>query len=247
MRPTVSYWEAGERTPGLEDLLRLSAVLGRPADFFMPEHPDREPIPPAAIFRAEASRLAGVDLGPQIDRLIKDATEIPRPRPRFRPRSRRPGEVADELLAASRTSRPPVDVERLAAQCGVRVAKRRFSSDALSGFLLSLPDGPVIGANARHSPVRQRFTIGHELGHLLLGHHADYHVDLDSPVATGDPPGYDWRSERSANTFSASLLMPERFLRTEVKEHPPDVQTLAARYEVSQEAMAIRLAALGLT
>lgn len=246
-RPTISYWEVGERTPGLDDLLRLSVELDRTPDYFMPQVPEREPTPTTAIFRAEATRLAGVDLGPEIDRLIKQAGRLPRPPIRFRPSSRRAEDVAQELLTTSRVSKPPIDVQPLAARCGVRVVRRRFSSDALSGFLVTLADGPVIGANARHALVRQRFTIAHELGHLLLGHHADYHLDLDSPVATGDPPGYDWRSERAANTFSANLLMPERFLHTDVRRKPADIQALAARYNVSHEAMAIRLAALDLT
>jgi Zn-dependent peptidase ImmA (M78 family) len=37
----------------------------------------------------------------------------------------------------------------------------------LSGFLYRDKGQAVIGVNTRHHPVRQNFTIGHELGHFF--------------------------------------------------------------------------------
>jgi Zn-dependent peptidase ImmA (M78 family) len=35
-----------------------------------------------------------------------------------------------------------------------------------------------MGVNDVQSEYRQRFTIGHELGHYLLYHHEHFHIDL---------------------------------------------------------------------
>jgi hypothetical protein len=59
---------------------------------------------------------------------------------------------------------------------------------------LILDEGAVIGVNDVQSEYRQRFTIGHELGHYLLDHHERFHIDLGPHVQHGDPPGYDWQS-----------------------------------------------------
>lgn len=122
-----------------------------------------------------------------------------------------------------------------------------FSTDALSGFALNQDGGPVIAVNRGQSRGRQRFTVAHELGHLLLSHHADFHIDLISSVAAGEPPGFDWRHERAANTFAASLLMPAGMVRDDWLAADQNAAELATRrYQVSQEAMGIRLAVLGL-
>jgi Zn-dependent peptidase ImmA (M78 family) len=111
----------------------------------------------------------------------------------------------------------------------------------VSGFLAHLVDGPLVAANSQQSAGRQRFTLAHELGHVALSHHADFHVDLAHPVSAGEPPGYDWRQERAANTFAANLLMPAGWIRNDRVAEKLSVGKLAARYGVSGEAMGIRL------
>jgi IrrE N-terminal-like domain len=59
--------------------------------------------------------------------------------------------------------------------------------------------------NDAQSEYRQRFTIGHELGHYLLYHHEHFHIDLGPNVQHGDPPGYDWQSERPTSLPLTSL------------------------------------------
>jgi len=75
----------------------------------------------------------------------------------------------------------------------------------------------AIGVNKKHSAVRQRFTIAHELG----------------------------QSERGANDFAAELLMPSDFVRPAF-EKSPSVSALAPTFEVSELAMGYRLLNLGL-
>lgn len=114
-------------------------------------------------------------------------------------------------------------------------------SDGLSGLVFEFDDGAVIAVNARHHANRMRFSVGHELGHYLLGHHDRFHID----VGDSDDPGFDWQVERLANQFAAEVLMPRRL----VMEHfqlIQDAYLLAGRFQVSELAMGYRLVNLGL-
>ncbi len=247
---TLSNWESGGRMPGLDDLLELGEALDRPPSFFMPRRPsvDEGSSPASLVLRAEASQLAGADLGPSVDAVMERAGAMSAPDRRFFAHTQEPAALAEELLSVSRTAEPPVPVNDLAAVCGARVIDDlEFSTDALSGFVLHQDDGPVIAANTKQPRGRRRFTVAHERGHLLLNHHADFHIDLVSSVASGEPPGFDWRHERAANSFAASLLMPAGMVRDDWLDGHQDAAWLATRrYKVSQEAMGIRLAVLGL-
>jgi Zn-dependent peptidase ImmA (M78 family) len=139
---------------------------------------------------------------------------------------------------------PPVDVEHLAEMCGAHLVRRQFD-DALSGLVIKLEARALIAVNARHSTGRQRFTIGHELGHLLLGHHDRFHIDLGPTAEHGNPPGHDWRNERAANDFAAELLMPTTLVH-EAFERSESISDLAQLFEVSEIAMGYRLANLHL-
>ena len=247
-RAAVSLWEAGERMPSVDDLLAVAAVLDRPVEFFLPSPADEPTRETAAVsLRAVAVQLSGTKVGSEVARAIREVEKDPAPTGSFRPRSRDPIESAQELLSAMRATRPPIDVDHAADICGVGVIRQHFSSDALSGFLLHLGDRRTIGVNALHSDGRQRFTLAHELGHLVLGHHADFHIDLFSPVSAGDPPEYDWRHERAANTFAANLLMPAGMVQRDRVEGKQSLTSMARRYQVSEEAMGIRLTSLGLS
>ena len=122
-----------------------------------------------------------------------------------------------------------------------------------------LPEGPVIGVNALHASVRQRFTIAHEIGHLVL--HEDP-VFVDRMYLAPSPskrPAYlrDARSSQAtdvqeieANKFAAALLMPPSMIREALDEVsvPVDgegIETLANLFDVSSQSMGFRLLNLG--
>ncbi len=143
----------------------------------------------------------------------------------------------------------------------MQVRREPFKGD-VSGALLRDEHRTVIGVNALHPDTRQRFTIAHELGHLVLhtGHpvhydRAPFRINLRNAVSSEarDP------EEIEANRFAAELLMPEAMLKRDLLEQDipgldvsdehalETVRWLADRYKVSVQAMAIRLATLGLT
>lgn len=104
------------------------------------------------------------------------------------------------------------------------------SSDAVK--LIVLAASPV--------PGRQRFTLAHELGHLLAGDDQGVHLDRDvfDPAQRRDP------SEMRANAFAASLLMPEDVLREAVGSMgltDAGFAELACRLVISPSTLAYRL------
>lgn len=91
---------------------------------------------------------------------------------------------------------------------------------------------------------RKRFTLAHELGHILWGDaHDRILTEVVSPGAETD------YAEKRANAFAGAFLMPEVSVSEFVAERPIDehlFHELVMRYRVSPSAMAARLAQLGL-
>jgi Zn-dependent peptidase ImmA (M78 family) len=164
---------------------------------------------------------------------------------------------AEQLVTELDLKRPAIDVERVARHLGARVVPMRLS-DA-SGLLITQPGVvPCIVVNQTEHEHRQRFTIAHELGHLVMKHHfqntENVHVDRghvisfrnDSSAAGTDP------REIEANQFAAVLLMPAAIVKREAAKlaagplREDEVERLAKRFKVSVQAMTIRLNALGL-
>jgi Zn-dependent peptidase ImmA (M78 family) len=164
-------------------------------------------------------------------------------------------ELVFKLLRENDVLRPPVPVERIAKACGALVRKEGVDDD-VSGFLYRNPQSKlaVIGANRLQHPNRQRFTVAHELGHLLLHSGDDVHVDKGFSVKKRDErsaKGVDVE-EMEANLFAAELLMPLNFLDHDLKQvgaldlqDEEKVSQLAQVYRVSNQAMAVRLTNLG--
>ena len=161
---------------------------------------------------------------------------------------------AREILTAGKVSGPPVPVEQLAEQVAHAQIRREPFEGKLSGMVHRRRDGRVIiGVNSEHSDFRQRFTIAHELGHLLL--HSDQHLHIDEafPIGLRDEISslaIDVR-EIEANQFAAELLMPFDMLKSyvadmeiDIADDDKNIARLADIFQVSRQAMTIRLTRL---
>lgn len=153
---------------------------------------------------------------------------------------------AIELLEEAWDGELPVDPVRIAKSLGVEVLDVSLKKD-VSGALVKKEEetDPSILLNAEDSRTRKRFTCAHELGHYILRsaeptpryEYVDYR-DQNSSTGTVE-------EERYANSFAASLLMPEVAVKALYEPGMPPFR-LAKRFGVSPEAMANRLDNLGL-
>jgi Zn-dependent peptidase ImmA (M78 family) len=160
-------------------------------------------------------------------------------------------EQARALVEKLGLKAPPVPVEKLAKALGVKVEYNPFD-DELSGMAFLRDGKPVIGVNANHHPNRQRFTIAHELGHILL-----HRSRLDAAVLIDKNKNFIPRDaisaegtdpvEVEANAFASELLMPVKLVRQVLSESTRDLHddeyliALAKRFRVSLAAFQFRL------
>lgn len=150
----------------------------------------------------------------------------------------------------------PVQVEQIALRLGLQV-EHALLGDEVSGLLVIQDENGMIGVNASHAPVRQRFTIAHEIGHFLL-HRKQMPVFIDKQFFkpyfaafrdSSSAAGED-RLEIEANAFAAALLMPATFVRSAIAElrvniaDDEAIDELAKRFLVSRQAMTFRVANL---
>ncbi len=169
----------------------------------------------------------------------------------------RPEEAARQLLLEHGVLRAPVPVDKLARALGARLSFQPADDDDVSGMLYRDGTRTIIGVNAAHAKTRQRFTIAHEIGHLIL--HPGRPIILDKLVRVNLRDSASGRASDSeeiqANQFAASLLMPRDLVLTEVRgllarrarlSEEDFIQTLASRFDVSPEAMGYRLTNLGI-
>ncbi|WP_344052050.1 XRE family transcriptional regulator [Planotetraspora silvatica] len=150
----------------------------------------------------------------------------------------------------------------LARSGGIDPCRRRDLSEVIEDLfgvdvaIVRLPDGfdglayadeqtrlMVIGTS--EVPARQRFTIAHELAHLLTGDNQGLHLDAD----LHDSVHKQQPSEIRANAFAAEFLLPAEILREEdarLTWSETAFAKLACRFWVSPSTLAWRLFNLGL-
>lgn len=118
------------------------------------------------------------------------------------------GRDADEIARAVRqrwsVPRGPVeDMTKLAEDAGIIVITLDFGSELIDGFCQYAADGvpPLVFLNAAQPKDRLRFSLAHEVGHLIMHH-------------TPHP-----QQEVEANRFASEFLMPSREIRSDFDGH----------------------------
>lgn len=166
---------------------------------------------------------------------------------------------ANGVLMSADAFRSPVDVGRVAEKLGAQIHYESLE-DELSGMLVVQGSKKHILVNASHHSNRQRFTIAHEIGHLVLHHSSGDQVFVDTKLVVYQRAGCAGASnylmagstttpeqEREANIFAASLLMPRALLSEFIERKNLDladefdIALLAVAFGVSEQAMSIRL------
>lgn len=141
---------------------------------------------------------------------------------------------------------PPVDVLKLARSLA-DTKQLQFpdwaSADGLTLNLKVPNQRPLIVVNQRINEFRQRFTLAHEIGHVIIPWHIGDIVD-DLNAANNSTNSRYRRLEAEANRFAAELLMPSDWTEricNEVEHLRGAVITVAEVAQVSLAASALRV------
>jgi hypothetical protein len=148
---------------------------------------------------------------------------------------------AERLLQSLGVTEPEeIDLEAVAWHTGVVKVKYR-ELDGCEARIVGLGDKAIITVDRRPIPQRRRFSVAHELGHW---HFHRGRTMLCRREDIGEQAGTH-ESERSANRFAASLLLPAYLLLPLARRHPQltlkALRELAHRFGASLSATAISL------
>lgn len=244
---TVSNMEAGERRITVSDLSSVSEALGVSLEHLLP-------LAPADTSSRQFSlRAVGIqNINPSARRAVvafltfaethaQRCARLPAGLQR-----KQPGAAASAILHLASATAAPISPTDVARQLAIPVFDWSFG-DEISGIFVNFGGRTAIGVNEDHPPVRQRFTVAHELGHFVYADHDaivfDY-LGRERGFSFEMPENAD--SERTANQFAADLLMPADWVREDVARHGPDLTLLRRKYAVSEQAMWFRLLSLHL-
>jgi len=133
----------------------------------------------------------------------------------------------------------PNGPEELAKRLNIPVIRAAFKGS--EGWCLRYRKQATITLNSTSPSTRQRFTLAHELAHIVLGTKNDV-------LAAGAGAFYaDTKEERQANSLAAEFLLPKAELRRFATSLPVDIvdlEKIAKKANVSLLMVARRIAEL---
>jgi len=144
-----------------------------------------------------------------------------------------PEELVNEIFRQCPNMDLPIPVEDIAKAVGIVNITPLPLSD-VEGMLIA-DEGKSRGAIFyKESSIlgRQRFTIGHELGHYLLLHHNGQQKCSTNQISFSSSQNNQQILEDEANQFSQLLLMPKDRIIKELSEKTPDLNILKSISEL---------------
>lgn len=159
--------------------------------------------------------------------------------------------LAKSLLKKAGIISPPTSlkdvIKFLQKDHDLVVLRNNSIQEKISGFLITIETDSLddqskrydeIHFNEKHCWHRKRFTIVHEIGHLLFN--TSCSKSFLSFDLVRDP------IETEANQFASELLIPLAFLKKDLKSPGVKIPELAFKYIVSNEAMGWKISSCNL-
>jgi Zn-dependent peptidase ImmA (M78 family)/transcriptional regulator with XRE-family HTH domain len=257
---TVREWLSGEDSPSKTQFNGLVALLKRPSAFFFLAKPPAQAAV-TAEFRHPPGETAGRRLLPEEARAVRRARRFQKVSEWVITRS---GSAAPILPIATAEDPPEAvadtvrrffdwtpedqfnakDVSTAAKALrarlesfGLLVLHLPLSVNGCRGFSLYNRFAPLIAVNTAYNDAARLFSVGHELGHLIL---------QNESICSNRS---SYKLETWCDSFAAAFLMPrnavDKFVGSELfslpRTSPARAQKLASRFKVSIRAAAIRL------
>ena len=137
-----------------------------------------------------------------------------------------------EMLLDLEIKELPVKITDLCKRIGIPVKFADLGAEQ-DGYTIMIDGQPIIVINSlkRDNAARMRFTVAHELGHIMLGHVGVYELVNREPS-----PG-DNDIEKQANIFASRLLAPACVLWGCNVQSPEEIMQLC---DISHQAAQFR-------
>lgn len=150
---------------------------------------------------------------------------------------------AREFVKATGIDEIPIELEKYLKKAGVELSVNQNLKDTEAGRVIPLPDRTIIEINGNQTLERQRFTVLHEIGHIILEL-----PSIHSTMTTTDslykysarPP-----EEILCDVFAAECLFPNQYFKPDVNNTDPcmdAVRELAETYQASLTSTVSRYA-----
>ncbi|HML29737.1 MAG TPA: XRE family transcriptional regulator [Hyphomicrobium sp.] len=245
VQPVLSRYENGISDPDDALLLKAAQVYEVPAEFFqIKETVYGPPVSVHPMTRAKADVtgreldmvtaelnvrvmqirrfLEGVDFDPSRSLPFLDVEE-----------NGSPERIAGIVRAHWGIGSGPLkNLTGYVESAGIIVGMSDFSGSSISGITFKVPgQPPLVLLNKNHPSDRLRFTLAHELGHIVMHR-------FPTPAM-----------EDEANHFASALLMPERDIRAAFAGRKITLQVLASlkpEWKVAMQALLVRVKSLNI-
>ena len=137
-----------------------------------------------------------------------------------------------EMLLDLEIKELPVKITDLCRRIGIPVKFADLGAEE-DGYSAIVNDKPIIVINSlkRDNTARMRFTVAHELGHIMLGHVGVYEL------VNREPSPSDNEIEQQANIFASRLLAPACVLWGCNVQSPEEIMQLC---DISHQAAQFR-------
>lgn len=212
-KQAISKYEKGLMNPGGEALVSLSSALGVKSDyFFRPQKVslgDLEFRKKSRLGRKEEERIKYRTLDfleryLEIENILGEMAVFKNPL--SDPRVTEPDDVekaAIEVRQKWKLGEAPIsNLMELVEDRGIRIHEIE-TDDNFIGISAWTDDIPVIAVRRQDDLLRKRFTISHELGHILLK------IDKGNEAKS---------REKLCHIFAGAFLLPERVIKAELGE-----------------------------
>lgn len=246
----VSKFEAGTITPASDTLLRLARALQVRVEFLLrpgalqleaPEYRKRSSLGKKKLASIEADVLDQVERFQELLHLYPSPPIVSFGLPAGLPTL---VSAYDELEAVALLMREvwqlgysaiPSLADTLEERGLLVLTTPQAGDGVFDGLAAKVGDLPVIVVGASWPGDRQRFTMAHELGHLVLAGRLASSLD----------------AEKACNRFAGAFLAPEPAVRAELgpvrhRFEPRELHTLKQRYGLSMLAWVFRARNLGI-
>lgn len=238
---TLTRLEAGEHTPTVETVEKISKQLGFPYEFFYGDEIDNLTVE-AVSFRSLStmtskdrdSAIASGEIAFMFADWISAKFNLPEADLPDLSADYTPERAAEAVREYWGIGLSPVkDIVKLLESKGVFVFALRENVKTVDAFSCWRSNVPYIFLNSNKTVERTRFDAAHELGHLLMH--------------TGSRLQHGKQIEKEADAFASSFLMPESDVLSQVQGHIKLEELIErkVRWKTSLASLCYRLHKLG--